>query len=74
MKWEEAQVFNEAICFAVFLDSCTPSRNAPLGALNARFHNIWNRHIEGQSMLSIPSFGAYTPQVYDPLLQCCASA
>lgn len=70
MKWEEAQIFNETISFAVFLDSCTPSRDAPLSVLHKRFHVIWKRHLETMPPLSAPSFGSYTPQIYEPLFRC----
>jgi hypothetical protein len=61
MKWNEAQIFNEAISHAVYLDSNLPARDAPLALIHARFPRIWNRCLERVPELRSPSFGSYTP-------------
>lgn len=68
MNWQEAQIFNEAISFAVFLDSATPAQGAPLAVLHKRFAGIWRRYLENQPELRSPSISSYEPQVYGPLL------
>lgn len=68
MRWDEAQIFNEAIVFAVYLGSTVPFRDAPLSQLHKRFSVIWNRQLQTVPDLQLSILRDYTPQISPALM------